>query len=154
MLGISANYSTGDSGDFTFDFPGATPTVSAPADSPYATAIGGVTVALNRNKTIAFQTGWGNNETLLIESGTIFDAPFNLGFLGGSGGGPSAFFSKPSFQSSLPGGSASSRTSPGLPTRSPVVLSPSPRRLVFRRSSTRSGEAPASLVRCSPRCGP
>jgi subtilase family serine protease len=104
VLGVSANYSSGDSGDYTFDFPQFNPpTVSAPADSPYATAVGGVTLALNRNKTIAFQTGWGNNETQLIQSGTIFDPPLNVGFIGGSGGGPSAFFSKPSYQSSLPG---------------------------------------------------
>jgi subtilase family serine protease len=104
VLGVSANYSSGDSGDFTFDFPQFNPpTVSAPADSPYATAVGGVTLALNRNKTIAFQTGWGNNETQLLQSGTIFDPPLNVGFVAGSGGGPSAFYSKPAYQSSLPG---------------------------------------------------
>ncbi len=104
VLGISANFSTGDSGDFTLDNPAANPpSVSAPADSPYATAVGGVSLALNRNKTIAFQTGWGNNETLLIDEGSIFNPPLNFGFAGGSGGGPSAFFSKPFYQSSLPG---------------------------------------------------
>ncbi len=46
-FGISANFSTGDSGDFTFDlndpvnYPAS---VSAPADSPYATGVGGVTL--------------------------------------------------------------------------------------------------------------
>lgn len=40
VLGISANYSSSDYGDFAvFGFPA---TVSAPADSSYATAIGGV----------------------------------------------------------------------------------------------------------------
>jgi subtilase family serine protease len=104
-LGVSANFSTGDSGDFTFDDPEFNPpSVSAPADSPYATAVGGVTLALNSNNSIAWQTGWGNNQTLLIDGGTIYDPPFNFGFYGGSGGGPSAVFSKPSFQSKLPGG--------------------------------------------------
>jgi subtilase family serine protease len=103
-MGISANFATGDYGDYTFDAPTLNPpSVSAPADSPYATAVGGVTLALTSNNTIAWQTGWGNNETLLNDAGTIFDPPFNLGLFGGSGGGPSAVFSKPSFQSSLPG---------------------------------------------------
>jgi subtilase family serine protease len=101
VLGISANFSTGDLGDFTpFGIP---PTVSAPADSPFATAIGGVSLALKSDNTIAFQTGWGNNVTELVFAGLIDDPPFNFGFNGGSGGGPSAVFLKPSFQNRLPG---------------------------------------------------
>ena len=103
VMGISANFSSGDAGDFTFDIPMVTPSVSAPADSPYATAVGGVSLALKSDNTIAWQAGWGNNETLLIDAGFIFDPPLNFGFVYGSGGGPSAVFSKPSFQSKLPG---------------------------------------------------
>ncbi len=104
LLGISANYSSGDSGDFTFDFPQFNaPSVSAPADSPYATAIGGVTLALKSNHAIAFQTGWGTNETLLSSQGTVLYPPANFGFTFGSGGGPSGFFAKPPYQSKLPG---------------------------------------------------
>lgn len=102
LMGISANFASGDYGDYTFDA-GLTASVSAPADSPYATAVGGVSLALNTNNTIAWQAGWGTNETLLIDAGSIFDPPLNLGFAFGSGGGPSAIFSKPSFQSSIPG---------------------------------------------------
>jgi len=112
VMGISANFSTGDSGDFTFD--GIPPTVSAPADSPYATAVGGVTLALNKDFSIAWQAGWGNNQTLLAQQGTVFDPPLAFSFIGGAGGGPSncasqdssgnclAGFPKPSFQGSLP----------------------------------------------------
>lgn len=104
VLGVSANFSTGDSGDFTFDQSSTSPpSVSAPADSPYATAVGGVTLALNSDNTVKWQTGWGNNETGLYEVGTIFDPPINFGFVGGSGGGPSAVYSKPQFQHNLPG---------------------------------------------------
>lgn len=104
-LGISANFASGDSGDFTLDIgpPFFPPSVSAPADSPYATAVGGVTLALKSNNTMAWQAGWGNNETLLDDEGYIYNPPINFGFVYGSGGGPSAVFSKPSFQSSLPG---------------------------------------------------
>src|SRR6202020_2676478 len=45
LSGISANYSTGDDGDYSIF--GIPPTVSAPSDSPWATAVGGVTLALN-----------------------------------------------------------------------------------------------------------
>ncbi len=116
VSGISANFSSGDAGDFSaFGIPA---TVSAPADSPYATAVGGVTLALNADNSIAWQAGWGNNETLLAEAGFIFDplsSPGYFGFIGGSGGGPSkcvdvdvnfnclSGFPKPSYQKALPG---------------------------------------------------
>ncbi|MGB9233505.1 MAG: S53 family peptidase [Terriglobales bacterium] len=113
--GISTNFSSGDVGDFSAE--GIPPTVSAPADSPWATAVGGVTLALNPDNSIAWQAGWGNNETLLAEEGFVSDPPSEeaFGFIGGSGGGPSncasqdssgnclAGFPKPSFQKKLPG---------------------------------------------------
>lgn len=113
VAGISANFSSGDQGDYTFF--GIPPAVSAPADSPYATAVGGVTLALNADNSIAWQAGWGNNETLLAEEGTVFDPPLFFGFIGGAGGGPSncvyvdakfnctGGFLKPSYQKGVPG---------------------------------------------------
>ncbi|MGA8151439.1 MAG: S53 family peptidase [Terriglobales bacterium] len=110
VLGISANFSTGDAGDFSLDFYPPQQTVSYPADSPYSTAIGGVTLALNHDKSIAWQAGWGNNEILLSEAGYIFDPPLSFGFYAGAGGGGSncavqdiygdclAGFPKPSYQ--------------------------------------------------------
>jgi len=101
ISGISTNFSSGDDGDFTaFGIPA---TVSAPADSPHATAIGGVSLALTSTNAIAWQAGWGTDETLLNDEGTLFDPPLAFGFHFGSGGGASGFFSKPSFQSGLPG---------------------------------------------------
>ena len=115
ISGISANFSSGDGGDFSFDF--VPPTVSAPADSPWATAVGGVTLALNSDNSIAWQAGWGNNETLLAETGFVADPPSSeaFGFIGGAGGGPSncvtvdsnfnclAGFAKPAYQKALAG---------------------------------------------------
>jgi subtilase family serine protease len=113
ISGISTNFSSGDNGDFTnFGIPA---TVSAPADSPWATAVGGVTLALDKNNSILWQAGWGNNETLLAEEYFVFDPPLAFGFTGGAGGGPSncasqdsdgnclAGFPKPWFQKSLVG---------------------------------------------------
>ncbi|MBZ5654719.1 MAG: S53 family peptidase [Acidobacteriia bacterium] len=85
-MGISMNFSSGDLGDFSIY--GIPPTVSAPADSPWATAVGGVSLALKPDNSIAWQAGWGTNETLLTETGFIFDPPLWFGFQYGSGGGP------------------------------------------------------------------
>jgi subtilase family serine protease len=116
ILGISTNFSSGDNGDNTiFGIPAS---VNAPADSPWGTAVGGVTLALNANNSIAWQAGWGNNQVELASDGFVADPPEGLGFSGGTGGGPSncasqsivdgnavclAGFPKPAFQKSLPG---------------------------------------------------
>jgi subtilase family serine protease len=99
VLGVAANFSSGDSGDFTYGYPYFNPaSVNAPADSPYATAVGGVSLSLNSKNEVAFQTGWGTNETLLSYPGYVYDPPANFGFFQGSGGGPSAIFPKPVYQ--------------------------------------------------------
>ena len=105
VTGISAQFSTGDYGDFTFDDPMyEQATVSSPASSPYATGVGGVSLALNKNGTIAGQVGWGTNENLVSAQGEIEDPPAGNGFFNfGSGGGESGFFYKPSYQAKLPG---------------------------------------------------
>ncbi len=105
VQGISATFSSGDSGDFTFDFPQFNPpSVSVPADSPYATAVGGVSLSLKSNNAIAWQAGWGTNVTPIDSQGFVFDPPTTSGFFNfGSGGGPSAVFSKPIFQDRLLG---------------------------------------------------
>jgi subtilase family serine protease len=100
--GIDVNFSTGDSGDFSTDL-GFT-TVSFPASSPFATAVGGTSLALNSDNSILFQTGWGTNMTRIAESVSFGSPPVVpplKGFFGGSGGGASGVFPRPSFQSSL-----------------------------------------------------
>jgi subtilase family serine protease len=105
VSGIGLNYSTGDFGDFEQYY--GVKTVNAPADSPYATAVGGVSLALNSDSTIQFQTGWGNNATILASWSPNNDGvqvpPIAYGFQYGSGGGPSGAFAKPSYQKHLPG---------------------------------------------------
>ena len=65
-LGMSATFSTGDSGDFALAIGVAT--VSSPASSPFATAVGGTSMFLNPDHTIKLQTGWGNNETRIANA--------------------------------------------------------------------------------------
>jgi subtilase family serine protease len=125
MAGISTNFSTGDFGDFSQLFQAGAPQfVSAPASSPFATAVGGISLALNSDNSIKWQAGWGNNLVAIANNGTVFDPPFAPGLSGGSGGGASncveqmvstdpntgittvtclAGFPKPSFQNKLPG---------------------------------------------------
>jgi subtilase family serine protease len=119
--GIDVNFGTGDYGDDTWAV--GFKTVDFPASSPYATAVGGTSLALNTDDSIAWQTGWGTN-IVKIASGAGFnpDGSYSpdpatavvpptvagipglpTAFWGGGGGGASLIYSKPSFQSSLPG---------------------------------------------------
>jgi subtilase family serine protease len=108
--GVDVNFATGDSGDnqaafgsIVADFPGT---------SPYATAIGGTSLALNPDNSIKWQSGWGTNLTKLAGTvNSVHNTPFNppdnssadgFGFQGGAGGGPSMLFAKPSWQT-VPG---------------------------------------------------
>jgi subtilase family serine protease len=87
--------------------------VDFPASSPFATGIGGTSLALNPDNSIKFQTGWGTNLTQIADispsGGTVLDdnppvvPPLNdpalhLGFQFGAGGGESLTFAQPSFQ--------------------------------------------------------
>jgi len=105
VQGIDVNFSSGDSGDFA-PFVGFK-TVGFPGSSPFATSIGGTSLALNPDNTTNFQTGWGTNLTRIADTAALGNPPIvpplSLGFQFGAGGGASLTFAKPSFQSSLPG---------------------------------------------------
>jgi subtilase family serine protease len=108
--GIDVNFSSGDFGDGVEYLTGSFKTVGYPASSPNATGVGGTSLFLNPDNTMAFQTGWGSNVTRLTNpDGTPVVPPLNtppLGFQYGAGGGASLTFARPSFQSglSVPGG--------------------------------------------------
>ena len=103
-FGVSANFSTGDAGDLS-TVEGITD-VETPSSSRYATAVGGTSLFLNKDKSLNFQTGWGNNFTRIadVDPNPPAVPPLPLGFNGGAGGGTSRFYPKPAFQSSLSGG--------------------------------------------------
>jgi subtilase family serine protease len=73
--GIDVNFSSGNFGDDSpfFGFV----TVDFPASSPFATGIGGASLALNPDNSIMFQTGWGTNSTRIADispsGGTVLD---------------------------------------------------------------------------------
>jgi subtilase family serine protease len=99
--GVSVNFSSGDSGDGGLGTPVGAPGV--PSNNPWATAVGGTTI-LNKNNgnSGTVELGWGNNG-VFINDGGVLDPPEEIGLLGGSGGGESIYFLKPSWQSSIPG---------------------------------------------------
>ncbi len=112
LMGVSIHYSSGDSGDFYRDT-GAV-TVSVPSNSPHATSIGGTSDFINPDYSMKFQTGWGTDITRIANPGTTYPPnvppvcattlqPVGYCFYFGGGGGESAFFAKPSWQSSLSG---------------------------------------------------
>ena len=116
--GISFNFASGDDGNYALTDDVFLPTVNAPADSPWSTAVGGVTLALHSDNSIAWQAGWGNNVNVVAAKGIVADPPVGE-FYAGSGGGPSncvtkhtefrrpictGGFPKPSYQTgSVPG---------------------------------------------------
>src|ERR1700733_8183450 len=86
--GISFNFASGDEGTYALTDDIFLPTVNAPADSPWSTAVGGVTLALNSDNSIAWQAGGGNNVNVVAAEGIVADPPVGE-FYAGSGGGPS-----------------------------------------------------------------
>jgi subtilase family serine protease len=98
--GISFHFSTGDGGDTGLGSPiGA---AGVPSNSPHATAIGGTSILNNLYGSGSETLGWGTSLVVVNQSG-VLDPPSVLPFYGGSGGGESIFFPKPSWQKSLPG---------------------------------------------------
>ncbi len=101
--GISVNFASGDygNGDLALGYAD----VGYPASSPYATSVGGVSVALDANKHILFQTAWGNNGVLIAgptaASSPPLDPPDPGGLLSGGGGGVSDVYPRPPFQAFL-----------------------------------------------------
>jgi subtilase family serine protease len=100
--GISMNFASGDNGDEALGTPvGA---VSSPADSPYATAVGGTSFSVPNGVGGNGEVGWGNNLTVVaVDPADVTNPPVNLGNNDGSGGGQSTHFTKPVWQRKLPG---------------------------------------------------
>lgn len=99
--GISIQFASGDDGDGGLGTPvGA---VGVPANSPYATAVGGTSLLNDPHGNEDVVTGWGNNAVILAAGGPL-DPPTSAGqFLGGAGGGESLYYRKPAWQKGLPG---------------------------------------------------
>jgi len=105
--GQSIHYSTGDYGNNASQLGGLYTSTGWPASSPYTTGIGGVSVVLDNQKQIKWQTSWGTNITEIADTAALgnppLDPPNNEGFVYGGTGGVSDAYPKPSYQHDLPG---------------------------------------------------
>lgn len=103
--GIDVNFSSGDNGDELAN--AGFVTVDYPGSSPFATSVGGTSLALDAQRHLMFETGWGTNETRIAgttaEGNAPQNPPLDLGFVFGAGGGTSLTFAKPGFQAALAG---------------------------------------------------
>ncbi len=98
--GIAVNVSTGDSGDFGLGTPDGA--ASIPADSPYATGIGGTSLGIPSDNG-PVETAWGTDITDIGDINGISAPPGFEGFQQGGGGGQSAYLEKPRWQKALVG---------------------------------------------------
>ncbi len=99
--GISFQFSSGDGGDEGLGTPIGAPGV--PSNSPHATGVGGTSILNNINGSGYETLGWGSSFVTLNNQGVLDPPSAYLPYFGGSGGGESLYFPKPSWQSSLPG---------------------------------------------------
>ncbi|HEU5266943.1 MAG TPA: S53 family peptidase [Jatrophihabitans sp.] len=99
LQGISFMFSSGDNGDEVAN--SGTKQVDYPASDPWATAVGGTATAIGANNNLMWSTGWGTHKWALSSNGSTWTS---LGYLYGAGGGASALFAKPDYQSAaVPG---------------------------------------------------
>ncbi len=105
-LGISADFSSGDYGDRIADE--GSSDVNVPADSPYGTGVGGLSIAYVPGTTHLYKTSWGTDMTRIGTNGVPLAAPqpiphTSAGILKfGSGGGISVL-PLPRYQAALGG---------------------------------------------------
>lgn len=94
------NVSTGDSGDNGLGTPGGA--ASIPADSPYATGVGGTSQGVPSDDG-PVESGWGTDITDIGDVNGISVPPGFEGFQQGGGGGQSVYLEKPAWQKALVG---------------------------------------------------
>ncbi|MBV9022491.1 MAG: S8/S53 family peptidase [Streptomycetaceae bacterium] len=96
--GIGFYFSTGDDGDSVAKT--GTKQVGTPANSPWATAVGGTSLALGKHDTYEWETGWGTQKSVLSKDGTSW-TDFPGTFTSGAGGGTSTLYAQPFYQSGV-----------------------------------------------------
>lgn len=89
--GISIMFSSGDAGDNTAL--GVPRSVDYEASDPYATAVGGTSLAVGASNNYLFETGWSTTSRTL-KNGTWGSSTYSAG----GGGGTSVLFNQPSYQ--------------------------------------------------------
>jgi subtilase family serine protease len=110
VQGIGFFFSSGDNGDEVAA--SRKRQTDYPASDPYATAVGGTSLAVGRRDDYLWEAGWGTNKFQLSQSGIRWEP---LGFLYGAGGGFSTLFNRPAYQRGVvPAGSPAGRAVPDV----------------------------------------
>ncbi|MEU2358013.1 S53 family peptidase [Streptomyces misionensis] len=95
VQGIGFYFSSGDDGDQVANT--GVKQVDTPANSAWVTAVGGTSLAVGKNDTYLWETGWGTEKATLSADGkswTGFPGAFNSG----AGGGTSSTVAEPYYQ--------------------------------------------------------
>ncbi|MFJ8359830.1 protease pro-enzyme activation domain-containing protein [Streptomyces sp. NPDC093984] len=93
--GIGFYFSSGDNGDEVANT--GTKQVDTPANSAWVTAVGGTSLAVGKNDTYQWETGWGTEKALLSSDGKSW-VGFPGAFTSGAGGGTSKTVAEPYYQ--------------------------------------------------------
>ena len=105
--GIGLYFSSGDNGDVAALT--GTPQPSYDASSPYVTSVGGSTLGIAKNGSVALETGWGSARDEIVKDTTTgslsYVDPLPGAFRFGAGGGTSLYFSQPWYQQGVVPGS-------------------------------------------------
>jgi subtilase family serine protease len=96
--GIGFYFSSGDSGDGSPVSANGQPAVQYPGSDPWVTSVGGTSLATTASGGYKWETGWGDDIAPLSASGTSWTSLPGT-FFAGAGGGASALFAQPSYQS-------------------------------------------------------
>jgi subtilase family serine protease len=93
--GIGFYFSSGDNGDEVANT--GTKQVDTPANSAWVTAVGGTSLAVGKNNTYLWETGWGTEKAVLSADGKSWTG-FPGSFTSGAGGGTSRTVAEPYYQ--------------------------------------------------------
>ena len=123
--GIEMNFSSGDcgaeiptTGCGTNDT-SSEPQADWPSSSPWATAVGGTSVAIGKNNQVLWNTAWGTH--IWLDAGTSWS---DYGWYFGGGGGTSALFAQPWYQRGVVSNKLATTLPTGATTTQKMRVSP------------------------------
>jgi subtilase family serine protease len=96
LQGIGFYVASGDNGDELLST--GKQQVDTSGNNPYATAVGGTSLAIGQGGRYSFEAGWGTIRYSLAAGGRSWVTPT---FSGGAGGGLSTLFARPSYQNGV-----------------------------------------------------
>jgi subtilase family serine protease len=125
--GIDVAFSSGDNG---YESPGENPGVSNkiqvdyPTSDPFATSVGGTSLAIGKNRNYLFETAWGTQAVSLAKNKKSWQpkppGSFPADFDGGSGGGTSRLYAQPAYQAGVVPSALSRRLPSGRISPTPM----------------------------------